>query len=86
MRKLFIIGIASLLLSSCAQTGIVEKVIRANSNCIKGDLQIRNFKTNQIETIKNTKMFLKDDRINEKYTVKYNNKKVKSIVNKGTKK
>ena len=79
-----------LFLVSCAKTGVVEVIVRANSNQIKGDVQIKNFKDNKIVTIKNTNLFIgnkkNEERLNKAYTVKFNNHKVIKIVSKPAKK
>jgi hypothetical protein len=89
MKKLLIIVGMSFLVS-CAKTGVVEVVVRANTNQIKGDVQVKDLKDNKITTIKNTNLFIgskkNEERLNKAYVVKFNKHKVIKIVSKPAKK
>lgn len=71
-----IIGVA-LMLTSCAQVGFV--VSAPPGSMVKGDVQVH-LQDGTIKTMNNTNLYVKEEKVKAKYTVKVRGNKIVKIL------
>ena len=81
MKKLVLAVALTALFTSCAQIGVVTNA--PSGSMAKGTIQVQ-LMDGKVKTMDKTNLFVKEDKIRQKYTVKIRGNKIVKIVNKGS--